>query len=391
MKNKERKAARRYDTANRCSAFTKRVYSGFAEDKEKLKAEIFASEKEFYPKKVRYNIYFGELHGHSNMSDGRPSPYEYFKNIRDNAGLDFAALTDHDHGGIGHNELFGEKWEEIKAVVKSFNEPGRFTTILGYERDSYPWYNNLAVYYDSYDGELLRGSNDGEITKQELLHALNRDDLLLVPHDTYSLEAGADFNAIEPELFTGMIEIYSRGDSAEYFGNPQNTSSLQCEGGFWQDALKRGAKMGCIAASDDHDRENGLVSDRFTGIARYPGITGVLAEENTLSSIFSALKARRCYGFTGGRMWIDFRINGHYMGEEFADSGERSIYFNVKADSELERVTLVKNCRDYMIIKRNEQLIYDYRAEKPTDIYYLRVELKDGRIGWTSPIWINHE
>ncbi len=90
-------------------------------------------------------------------------------------------------------------------------------------------------------------------------------------------------------------------------------------------------------------------------------------------------------------MWIDFRINGHYMGEEFADSGERSIYFNVKADSELERVTLVKNCRDYMIIKRNEQLIYDYRAEKPTDIYYLRVELKDGRIGWTSPIWINHE
>ena len=40
MKNKERKAARRYDTANRCSAFTKSVYSGFAEDKEKLKAEI---------------------------------------------------------------------------------------------------------------------------------------------------------------------------------------------------------------------------------------------------------------------------------------------------------------------------------------------------------------
>lgn len=391
MKNKERKIARRYDTPNRCRAFTDRVYSGVSEDKDKLVKETFATEKEFYPPQSEYNIYFGELHGHSNVSDGTPDMDEYFINIRDNAKLDFAALTDHDHGGIGRAEIFGDKWIKTKEKVKRYNNPGKFTTILAYERDSYPWYNNMVVYYDNYDGELLRGNTDGEITREELASALARKDLLLVPHDTYHLEAGADFEAIEPSLFTQMIEIYSRGDSAEYMGNPYNICDFQCKGGFWQDALKRGAKMGCIAASDDHFTENGLVSDRYEGIGRYPGITAVLAEKNTLSSIFAALKARRCYGFMGGRMYIDFRINGHYMGEEFVDEGERSIYIKVSADAEVEKITLVKNCRDYIIMKRSEQLIYDYKAECQTDFYYLRVELKDGRCGWTSPIWIDKD
>ena len=95
MKNKERKSARRFDTPNRCRAFTERVYSGPSEDRNALVKETYGKEKEFYPEKSKYNIYFGELHGHSNISDGTPDIDTYFQNIRDNAGLDFAALTDH--------------------------------------------------------------------------------------------------------------------------------------------------------------------------------------------------------------------------------------------------------------------------------------------------------
>ena len=67
---------------------------------------------------------------------------------------------------------------------------------------------------------------------------------------------------------------------------------------------------------------------------------------------------------------------------------ERSIYINVKADEKIKRITLVKNCCDYIIMTRTEQMIFDYKAEKKTDVYYLRVELDDGRCGWTSPIWV---
>ena len=394
MKNPERFSARRYDTPNRCESFTSKVYSGPSDNKAELTKAVFSTERTFYPQAPEYNLYYGELHGHTNLSDGMPDIDDYYKNIRDNAGLDFAALSDHDHGGIGNAELYGEKWDIIKNKAREYDEPGKFSVILAYERDSYPWYNNLVVYYRDHDGEMFRGKTDGELERELLLDMLNRDDILVVPHDTYHLEAGADFNTIPPELFTPLLEICSRGDSAEYFGNPQNERDAQCEGGFWQDALKRGAKMGCIAASDDHQLHNGITCEggprkKYSGLEIYPGITGVWAEENTHEAIFDALKKRRCYGFTGGRVYLDFRTNCHYMGEEFAHRGVREIYYSIKADAKIKRVTVVKNCRDYMLLRRAEQFFYDYKAENETDLYYLRVEFEDGRCAWTSPIWIS--
>lgn len=392
MKNTERKSARRYDTPGRCRSFTDKVYSGECEDKQELRKSVYATEKEFYPPKSEYNIYFGELHGHTCLSDGMPGADEYFLNIRDNAKLDFAALSDHDHGGIGKAEIFGEKWEIIKGKVKEYYEPHKFTTLLAYERDSYPWYNNMVVYYDSHEGEILPHSINGELTRKELEDMLKRQDILFAPHDTYHLEAGADFFAIDKELFPPLFEIYSRGDSTEYFDNPWNERDIMCEGGFFQDALKMGAKPGVIAASDDHFCKNGHVIEEWGGVSQYPGMTAVLAKENTLEGIFEALKARRCYGFMGSkRVYIDFRINGHYMGKEFACDGDRSVYFKIESETPVKRVTVVKNCRDYMIIKRPEQLFFDYKAENDTDSYYLRVELADGRLAWTSPVFVTKE
>ena len=389
MKNKERKLAKRFDTPNRSRNFTDKVYSGPSPDPDKLKRETFATEKEFYPPAPEYTIYFGEMHGHTFFSDGLTDVDSYYTNIRDNAKLDFAALTDHDHGGVGKPELYGDVWKEIQAAAKKYYEPGKFTTILGYERDSYPWYNNAVVYFNSHDADMLGAEILGEITKEELEAALSSDNVIIVPHDTYHLEAGADLSKIDPSLFTPLIEIYSRGDSAEYFDNPYNECDTQCSGCFWQDALARGAKMGCIAGSDDHRCQNGLYADIYPGLEKYPGITGVLAKENTLESIFEALKARRCYGFMGpGRISIDFRINGHYMGEEFATDADREIYFKIECDTDIKRVTVVKNERDYLLFRRREQFLFDYTQERETDCYYLRVELADGRCAWTSPIWI---
>lgn len=247
---------------------------------------------------------------------------------------------------------------------------------------------------NNYEADMLPHSITGEITRQELSDALKRDDVIVVPHDTYRLDAGCDFLSIDENLFTPLIEIYSRGDSAEYFGNPYNNRGQQCEGGYYQDALKRGAKMGVIAASDDHLCKNGLIDKDYESRGKdltFPGITGVLAKENTLEAIFDALKKRRCYGFMGeGRVYIDFRINSHYMGEEFVHDGDREIYYKIESETPIKRVTLVKNSRDYMIFTRNEQFIFDYKIESPSDYYYLRIELTDGRLAWCSPIWITN-
>ena len=383
MKHPERKLARRYDIPYRCRALTEGVYGGYAEDKQKMIETTLAKEKVFYPEDTKFKFYFGDLHGHTALSDGAGDIDAYFKDIRDNDKLDFGALTDHDHGGIGNTELFGEKWELIKKKVKEYNDPGKFTTILAYEKDAYPWYSNSIVYYNNHNAEMIRSEVDGEITKKELLEILKRDDVLLVPHDTCYLDYGTDFYCLDEELFAPLIQINTEEHSVEFFGDPNSLLAEQCEGGFWQDALKRGAKMGCIGASDNHQRG---CADAKKSI--FAAKTGVLAEENTLSSIFSALKARRCYGLIGQKMKIDFRINGHYMGEEISDCGDRSIFLNVEAESEIKRMTIVKNCRDYIITKKNRTVIIDYKKENETDFYYLRVELQDGSRGWTSPIWV---
>jgi len=47
-------------------------------------------------------VLWGDLHGHSNLSDGSGSAEDYFRYARDIAGLDLAVLTDHDHVGRRH-------------------------------------------------------------------------------------------------------------------------------------------------------------------------------------------------------------------------------------------------------------------------------------------------
>ncbi|MBQ9132448.1 MAG: DUF3604 domain-containing protein [Clostridia bacterium] len=389
MQNKEKKLARRYDTPYRCHSMTEIVYSGFDENKKEKWDQIHREIQRFDPAPSKYQVFFGELHGHCGLSDGQGTPDSYFTAIRDDAGLDFVALTDHDHGGVAGTELWGKKWEQIKDAVKRYYEPGKFTTILAYEKDAYPWFNNAIVYYDNHDGEMLRGAVDGEMSREELHSYLKREDVLLVPHDTNTLSAGTDFLSLDLCDMPPLTQVYSRDNYAEK-SDPRFLRGSDCEGGHWQDALNKGARMGCIAGSDDHDGNNGKILPKKPYPQCFPGMTGVWATENTLPAIFEALKARRCFAFMGGRISLDFRLNGHYMGEEIVTDEERTLYYNVQADCEIDTVTLVKNGRDYLILQgKSEQTFFDYRQENPTDYYYIRALLKDGRMAWSSPIWVN--
>ena len=388
MQNREKRSARRFDTPQRCHAVTEIVYSGYSDRKRELIGKIQEAEEKFKPSPSEYRAFFGELHGHCSLSDGSGTPDSYFTFIRDVAGLDFAALTDHDHGGVAGAELWGEKWEQTKAAAKKYYEPHRFTTILAYEKDAYPWFNNSIVYYNSHDGEMLRSETDGEMTREELHSYLGRDDILLVPHDTSTLFWGTDFLSLELSDMPSLMQIYSRYNYSERYDRELLYDS-DCEGGHWLDALNKGAKMGCVAGSDDHCGTNGLIMPEKPYPNCFPGITGVWAKENTLPAIFEALKARRCFSFMGGRITLDFRLNGHYMGEEISEASERALYFKIEADGEIDTVTIVKNGRDYIVFGGNtEQLLFDYKREKSTDYYYVRARLKDGRMAWSSPIWI---
>ena len=43
------------------------------------------------------SVFFGNLHSHTALSDGSGTPAEAYEHARDTAGLDFLAITEHNH------------------------------------------------------------------------------------------------------------------------------------------------------------------------------------------------------------------------------------------------------------------------------------------------------
>ena len=79
-------------------------------------------------------VYWGDLHGHSNYSDGSGVPEEYFTYARDVSALDVAALTDHDHWHAA--SLAIRAGEEIEAERPSKRRSLRPLLSLGVEAGS---------------------------------------------------------------------------------------------------------------------------------------------------------------------------------------------------------------------------------------------------------------
>lgn len=396
MNHPERNQAKRFDSPDRCSRFTDLVYSNDGRSPERIWQDLNAAVHAFDPPENQYALLFGDLHGHTHMSDGRPDVDEFFQNLRDRAKMDFCALTDHDHGGVGRPPLWavdpvsGEcKWTRILKKVDEYNDPGRFTTLPGYERDSYPWYSNMVIYFrSSENASLVRGVRDGEITERELRTLARRQDVLFGPHTCGMISPGTDLNGRDTALMPSTFEIFSRSGAYETYDGPFPAPN-GVRGCYYVDALENGAHPACIACSDDHAGMGGR-DDPAQGYG-YTGMTGVYAAANTREAIFDALKARRCYGFMGEkRVILDFRINGHYMGEILCDDSDRRvIWFSVGGETAVDRVDLIKNGRSVVYFRNApEKLLFDYVPERGEDWYYLRVRLADGRLAWTSPIWI---
>ena len=89
-------------------------------------------------------IYFGDIHWHSELSDGHMTLESIYKNAIEDNYLDFAACTDHGFLlpilkpflllRIAKNWiLYKNSWQHIKDMAIKYYEPGKFTTMLGFE------------------------------------------------------------------------------------------------------------------------------------------------------------------------------------------------------------------------------------------------------------------
>ncbi|UCD58728.1 MAG: DUF3604 domain-containing protein, partial [Candidatus Hydrogenedentota bacterium] len=255
----------------------------------------------------KLKLYFGDIHGHSRMSDGTGTPEDYYRYARQVSDLNIAALTDHsDYGTI---PIKGSAWERIKRAADDAYEPGRFVTFLGFE-----WTNwecgHRNVYYRDGDGPVFRSIDAESNTPQKLWKLIEPYEAMTVAHHVGGGPVATDWD-IAPGPNEWLVEISSIHGSSEYFGGEASIYS-PVKGASVRDALARGYKLGIIASGDTHDGHPG---QRSVG-AVVNGLLAVYSPELTREAVWEAFRKRHVYGTSGPKIILNFRVADSPMGSE---------------------------------------------------------------------------
>jgi Protein of unknown function (DUF3604) len=358
-------------------------------------------------------VLWGDLHGHSNFSDGTGLPEDYFIYARDVSGLDVSALTDHDHWGILPLAEHPEMWQEIVRQTRRFNEPGRFVTILGYEWTNWIYGHRHVLFFDEDEGHVFDSVDPEYDSPAKLWKALEGRKVLTVAHHTAGGPMPTDWDIPPDPRFEPVTEIVSIHGSSEAMDSPcpvgePTTSDAAKEtnrsrevgcvihspvpGNFVRDALERGYRLGFIGSGDRHDGHPGAYQiDPPQG-----GLAAILAEERTRDAVLAALRARRVYATNGPRILLRVALGGYGMGQSVPvpEGGKLSdqLFVHVVAQTPLDRVELVRSGKlvDGILTEGRLDVTLTREVEDlaPGEYLYVRAVQRDGGIAWSSPIYI---
>ncbi len=336
----------------------------------------------------KLNLYFGDLHEHTEMSIcnrvGDESIDESYQDLRDIVRHDFACVTDHGYNHCPYT------WYHTAKLARVNDDPGRFLTFLGEEWTStfeeysekhpYGFYGHRnLVFEDSYFPRWFNARN--RQTPAELWEDLRKlkANFVNIPHqlaDTGNVPTDWDFADEEAQP---VAEIFQTRGSFEYKGTVREAGrTTPGPGNFLQDAWARGIVIGVIA-SPDHGGGYGKAC--------------VFAPELTREAILDGLRARRCYGTTAAKIFLDVRVDGHLMGEKLTSEPGESVDVTIRADcpGEIDRIEVCRN-NQFIYINRpdSKQAELTFTDRQPLEgfsYYYVRLIQKNEEIAWTSPVW----
>jgi len=239
---------------------------------------------------------------------------------------------------VGWRDECQGQWEKINALVKKHHQPGRFVTFAGYEwnGDRTRWGDHNVFYFD--DDQPL----DLSLHIDELFRNLRARKAIAIPHHpAYAPGHRSKDWDHHDESLSPFVEIFSVHGSSEGDDTPLDMSSNasmgpRVSGCSVQDGLARGYRFGIIASNDS----GGGLPGRYGS-----GLMACYARELTREALWEAFLARRVYGVTGDRMRLDFRINGHFMGEVIRAQDPIEVRASVVGTQAIDRIEIVKNNR----------------------------------------------
>ena len=341
-------------------------------------------------------MYCGQIHGHTEVSDGAFSMDDYFTYGRDYGLLDFCAVSDHDWEIIGQprNSTFG-RFKKIEDTVRKYNADGSYSTLCGYE-----WMGtggHMNVYFlndqgnDIYTGSVSLYDNEKQYHRiDELLERYKgRNDVVVLPHFSH----GFDWYAYDRDL-QPAAEIYSQWGISESGGAMNKTAKGAIE------HLHTGKKFGFIGGADSHNGMPGMTGlrSKYHILGCREGLACVYADTLTRADIFGAVKNRYVYATSGERILLEFFVNGIQMGGVLPISDEvQTISCEITAGGtrKIKSIEIISNGESVFTVN-NPGMVYSDTvtiARNISDLvlneyYYLRVTQENNEMAWSSPVFI---
>lgn len=349
--------------------------------------ELFGFSNPLVVSETAPRVLWGDLHGHSNFSDGTGTPEQYFTYARDVADLDFVALTDHDHWGIKPLSRHPDMWAEIRRQVEAFHQPGAFVTILGYEWTSWLHGHRHVLYFDG-DGPVLSAVDPRYETPAQLWEALGPYPALTFAHHSAGEPIATNWSyPPDPEL-EPVTEIVSIHGSSEAPDGPASVRGA-ADGNFVRDVLGLGYRLGFIGSGDGHDGHPGLaVLANPTG-----GLAALITEDLSRDGIRQALKDRRAYATNGPRILLEATLDGAPMGSVVPPSRAPVLRARIVGTHELTRLEIIRVGEGVEVLELGNRLRADVERQLDPladgDVLYLRVSQRDRGTAWSSPFFVD--
>lgn len=331
-----------------------------------------------------WNLYFGQLRAHTDISNGAGSVEEAFQYASQVDGLDFFAVTDHsdsfdnaDMGAIDADGadisadwaagkqaaasvtngdfvgLFGFEmtWPEDKQLghISTFNTPGWQT------RDQEAFTNVTAALENYYKALTSVPGSVSQFNHPDTVHG----DFERFDH--YSPQYDAAVSLLEVAGEDGVVD---------------------CE--YYDLALDKGWHVAPTNNQNNHKGQWGDASE-----AR----TVVLAKDLTEESLYAAMKDRRVYATQDSDLTVYYQLNGAVMGSILPKSKEAEItvFLSDPTDEAIGNVEVVTDGGAVLVSEYVEtpSQVLELPASGGRSYYYLRITQPDGDVAVTAPVWMD--
>ena len=340
-----------------------------------------------------YTLYFGQLHSHTNISDGSGTVEQAFQHAYNVANLDFLAVTDHSNyfdnhlqGALGTDgTTISTEWAEGHAMAEKYTD-ATFVGLYGFEMT---WSGGSPGHINTFNTPGWQSRNQSQYANKTAADLLNYyETLASVPQSISQFNhPGTTFGdfydfGYYSESADNMITLIEVGNGEGAIGSSGYFPSYE----YYTRALDKGWH---VAPTNNQDNHRGNWGSSNTGR------TVVLADALTEEGIYDALRNRRVYATEDNDLSIRYTLNGYTMGADLEGTNigseiNISVAISDPTDSAIGKVEVIVNgglsVASEQVATASSTVTFQLQPEY--SYYYIKITQPDGDIAVTAPVWV---